>query len=188
MKRWLLGAALALAACTSREQASSMATTGPSVYAVTATLHDEHAVPMGLDVYRGHPVIVSMFYGSCPVACPLIISHVQEVEARLSPAARADFRVLLVSFDAERDTPEALAAIARAHHVDLARWTFATGSDDDVRQVAAVLGVSYRKLPNGTFAHDSVITLLARDGRPVARDDDPVADVAPLAAAAEAMR
>ena len=183
----LVATALALAACSNRAQPSSdspaMATSGPSIYPLAVSLHDEHGTSIGLDVYRGHPVIVSMFYGSCPVACPLIVSHVKDVESRLPADARADLRVVLVSFDPARDTPEALSAIAQKRGLDLSRWTLATGGDDDVRQVAAVLGVSYRAIPGGAFSHDSVITVLDREGRPIARDDDPSADVEPLAQA-----
>lgn len=184
----LVATALALGACSNREPPSqdsvpAMTTSGPSIYPLAVSLHDERGAAIGLDVYRGHPVVVSMFYGSCPVACPLIVSHVKEVESRLPAAARADLRVLLVSFDPARDTPAALSAIAKTRGLDLSRWTLATGSDDDVRQVAAVLGVSYRALPGGAFSHDSVITVLDREGRPLARDDDPSADVEPLAQA-----
>lgn len=185
MKRWGLPLLLAIAtiACSHHDQAASdsaMAINGPSIYPVAVSLRDERGRAIGLDVFRGHPVIVSMFYGSCPVACPLVVSHVKEVESRLPADALADVRVLLVSFDPARDTPDALAAIAETRGLDLDRWTLATGSDDDVRQVAGVLGVSYRPMPGGAFAHDSIITVLDREGRPVARDDDPNADVGPL--------
>lgn len=188
MKRWLAAAALLFAiGCSNRTHAVEMHP-GPSIYPVSVALHDEHDAAIGLDAFRGHPVIVSMFYGSCPVACPLIVSHVKDVESRLSPAARAEVRVLLVSFDSAHDTPEALASIAAARQLDLSRWTLATGSDDDVRQVAGALGISYRPLPGGGFAHDSVITVLDKEGRPLARYDDPAADVQPLVDAIEAAK
>lgn len=174
----MLFTSLALAACTSHDVQSL--TRGPSLYPVTATLHDEHGATVGVDVFRGHPVVVSMFYGSCPVACPMIVSHVKQIEAELPPATRSDLRVLLVSFDGENDTPAALANIAVARGLDTSRWTLASGSDGDVRQIAAVLGVSYRKMGGGGFAHDSVLTVLDREGRTVARTDDPNPDLAPL--------
>ena len=189
MKRWMLLAALlfAAAACShvkkpgaAIEPAPSAAPVGPSIYSLAALLHDQRGEAIGLDVFRGHPVVVSMFYGSCPVACPLIVSHVKETLARLPEGARDDVRVLLVSFDPAHDTRAVLAGIVAARGLDSTRWTLATGSDDDVRQIAAVLGVSYRPLPEGGFAHDAVLTTLDRDGRVTARTDDPSADLAPL--------
>lgn len=181
--------ALALA-CADRKSPGATATAqpavsadAPSIYPLAVSLRDEHDQAIALDVDRGHATIIAMFYGTCPVACPLIVSHVKEIESRLSPHARAEMRVLLVSFDPTHDTPDALAAIASARGLDLTRWTLASGADDDVRQIAAALGVSYRPLPSGGFAHDSIITALDRDGRPVARTDDPSADLTPLVVA-----
>ncbi len=171
---------------TSVTETTRASVVGPSIYPLAVALHDERGAPIALDVYRGHPVVVSMFYGSCPVACPLIVSHVKELEATLAPADREELRVLLVSFDPEHDTPEALSAIARARSLDLSRWTLATGTDDDVRQIAAALGVSYRAMPGGGFSHDSVLTVLDAEGRVRARTDDPNPDLAPLAAAVAA--
>lgn len=153
---------------------------GPSLYPLRVALEDQGGRAIGLDVFRGHPTIVSMFYGSCPVACPMIISRIKSIEAQLPESARHDVRILLVSFDGAHDSPEVLAGIAKARELDTSRWSLARGSDDDVRQIAAVLGVSYRALPSGAFEHDSVITVLDRDGRTMVRDDDPYADLAPM--------
>jgi protein SCO1/2 len=38
-----------------------------------------------------------------------------------------------------------------------------------VRAIAAALGIRYRQLPDKSFSHSSVITLLDRDGVPAAR-------------------
>jgi protein SCO1/2 len=168
-----------------QKTAPAAPTVGPSLYPIRVALRDQDGVAIGLDVHRGHPVIISMFYGSCPSACPLLVSHVKELEASLSPEVRARVRVLLVSFDPEHDTPEALSKIARQHHVATDRWRLATGSDDDVRQIASALDVSYRKQPSGAFAHDSVIAVLDGEGRILARTADTMPDLAPLTAAVQ---
>ncbi|HEY8073098.1 MAG TPA: SCO family protein [Labilithrix sp.] len=181
----LLALLVALAAC--GQPASAPPPSGPSVYALSLSLRDASDQPIALDTFRGHPVLVSMFYGSCPSACPLIVAHMKEVESQLPPDVRARTRLLLVSFDAEHDTPDALARIAERHRVD-ARWKFAVGADDEVRQLANALGVVYRREQGGAFSHNSVITALDGDGRVVARVDDPLADLAPLAKAVASAR
>jgi protein SCO1 len=135
-----------------------------SVYELSAGLVDQHAQPVGLDVFRGHPVLISMFYASCPDACPLLIADLQRIETELPPKVRANLRVVLVSLDPGRDTPEVLQALARAHSVDESRWRFLRTSDDSVREIAAVLGIKYRRLPDGNFNHSSIITLLDPSG------------------------
>jgi protein SCO1/2 len=156
---------------------------GPSLYALHPVLRDQDGARVDLDLFRGHPVLVSMFYGSCPSACPLLVSNVARVDAQLPAAVRARTRVVLVSFDAEHDGPDALRAVAARHHLDLDRWRLAAAPDDDARELAAALGIAYRRLPAGGFAHTSVITALDGEGRIVARAEGPDADLAPVAAA-----
>ncbi len=140
-----------------------------SVYELSASLVDQDGTTVGLDLFRGHPVLISMFYTTCRDACPLLIAGLQRLERELSPPTRADLRVVLVSLDPERDTPEALRALARAHGLDASRWRLLRASDDTVREVAAVLGIRYRRLPDGGFNHSSVITLLDPSGVSLAR-------------------
>jgi protein SCO1 len=144
---------------------------GPSIYELPIA---------GLDVDRGHPTLISMFYGSCPAACPALISTIGRTLDQL-PAR--DVRVLLVSFDPMRDTPDHLAVIAAERHLD-ARWTLTSAREPDARALAAVLGIRYRAVAGGQFSHTSAIVALDRDGRPIARMDglgDPSALVAALA-------
>jgi len=135
-----------------------------SVYALSAALVDQHGQRVGLDLFRGYPVLISMFFASCPDACPLLIADIQRIEAELPPRVRADLRVVLVSFDTERDTPEALLALAKARGLDQSRWRLLRAPDDTVREIAALLGIKYRRLPDGSFNHSSLITLLDRAG------------------------
>jgi protein SCO1/2 len=143
---------------------------GPSLYDLPVRLVDARGRAIGLDVARGTPVLVTMFYASCSVACPLLVSEVGQVLAELPEPAGSQTRVLLVSFDAERDTPDRLAELVRERKLD-ARWTVAAAPDADARALAAVLGFRYRKLANGDFAHGSTIVALDGEGRPIARTD-----------------
>jgi hypothetical protein len=127
---------------------------------------------------RGHVVLVSMFYGSCPAACPALIDDIGRV---LAEVPDSDARVLLVSFDAARDTPQHLAELAREHHLD-ARWTLVAAGEDDARALAGALGFRYRKLASGAFWHTTAVVALDREGRPIARMDR-LGDHAALAAA-----
>lgn len=144
---------------------------GDSVYALSASLVDQRGRTVGLDLFRGHPVLVSMFYASCPDACPLLIADLQRMERELPPRIKGDLRIVLVSLDPERDTPDALQALARARQVDESRWRLLRAPAETVRDIAALLGVKYRRLPDGSFNHSSVITLLDPDGAIVVRDD-----------------
>ena len=151
-----------------------------SLYVLDVDLVDQHGAAVDLGVHRGHPTIVSMFYASCPMACPLLIEDVRSVEGLLTPAERADLRVLLVSLDPANDTPEALAAVVSKHGVDDARWTLARPLPDDVRPIATVLGIAYASDGAGGMNHSSILTLVDADGRVIARLDGIDADPTPL--------
>lgn len=151
-----------------------------SVYDLPAKLVDQEARDIGLDVWRGQPTVVALFFASCPQACPLLIGNIQFVEKSLKPAERAQLRVLLVSFEPVDDTPEVLRKVARKYGLDTSRWRLARTDADTVRDIAAVLGVSYRKLDDGSFNHSSVITLVDAQGHIVARQDGIVRSKEPV--------
>lgn len=145
--------------------AVAAAVPGDSLYQLDLPLTDQSGKAVSLDLYAGGPVLVTMFYGSCPHVCPMLIATVQRYEGELPEAGRKRLRVLMVSLDPDRDTPAKLTEVAQRHRVDLARWTLARAGADDVRRLAAALGIQYRKLPDGEFSHATVITLLDPQGR-----------------------
>jgi protein SCO1/2 len=138
-----------------------------SLYELELQLTDQASRARALDLYRGQHTLVTLFYGSCPMACPLLIDTLRATENAMTPQERARVRVLMVSVDPERDTPQALAALAQQRRIDPERWTLARADANDVRLLAAALNIQYRRLPNGEYNHTSVITLLAPDGRMV---------------------
>ena len=138
-------------------------------YQLQAPLVAQDGRKVGLDLYRGGPVLVTMFYAGCQATCPLIIDTLRAVEKKLPPEQMKDLRVLLVSIDPENDTPTVLAATARERRVDTGRWTLAHADERTVRLVAAALGVQYRKLPDGEFSHATQISVLDAQGRIVAQ-------------------
>lgn len=158
-----------------------------SLYQLGLPLEDHRGQRIGLDVHRGHPVVVTMFYAWCPAACPMLIEDVKAFERALAPAERAGLRVLMVSLDPARDDPAKLAEAVATHGVDGARWTLARTAPEEVRTVAAALGIRYRAAPDGEMNHSSILTLLDAEGRPVARMEGLRRDPAPLLDALRAL-
>jgi protein SCO1/2 len=159
---------------------------GDSVYQLPVTLTDQagHTAPLASG--RGQPQIVSMFYTSCTMVCPMIIETMKAT--RHAAGDPAQLHLLAVSFDPARDDVDALARYATKHRLDARWWTLARTAPQDVRPLAALLGVQYRQRPDGDFNHSSVLLLLDADGRVIARstvigrtDPDFVAAVRKLA-------
>ena len=92
-----------------------------SIYNLNAKLIDQSGAVRGLDMHRGNPVLVTMFYGSCPLACPMLIDTLRSFERSLTPAERARIRVVLISIDPERDTTESLRALATTRRINICR-------------------------------------------------------------------
>ena len=142
-----------------------------SVYQLQAQMVDQAGHAQAWRAQRGKPRLVSMFYTSCPYMCPLIVESGKAVERQLTPAERDRIGITLVSLDPARDTPKALQALAGKRQLDANRWSLLAPREDDVRAIAGVLGVRYRKLDNGEFNHSSELILLDADGRILARSD-----------------
>ena len=138
-----------------------------------------------LDDLRGHPVLASMFFASCPTACPLLINELQRLEAALPADLRDETRVLLVSFDPKRDSPAVLEGVVGQHGLDSRRWrVVAAENEDSARLLAAALGIRYRAAAWGMFDHTVRVAVLDGAGRIRARSGDVMALAPALRAAA----
>lgn len=142
-----------------------------SVYQRSVVLTNQQGRKADWATRRGRPQLVTMFYTSCKFMCPLLVDSGKAVQKNLTPAQRARVDLLYISMDPERDSPKALAAVASQRKLDPARWTLARPAASDVRSIAGLLGVRYRRLQDGEFNHTSVLLLLDADGRIVARTD-----------------
>lgn len=142
-----------------------------SVYLLDSKLVDQHGDRVRLDVFAGKPVLLAMFYATCPSACPRLIADVRRVLATLPEEQRRDVRVVLVSLDPERDTPAVLAGVVKARGLDDERTRLLAGTPEDTRRLAAILGVKYRDDGKGAIDHSSRIAVVDGKGRIVGRKD-----------------
>jgi len=176
-RTWIAGIACIMTLCmllvntSIAQSASGNSLPSDSVYHLQVSVEDQNGVITGLDRYKGQPVLVTMFYTSCPHVCPMLISTIELTESKLSAAERADLRVLTISIDPERDTPETLLETLERHSTDTSRWSMVRSEPGDLRTIAGVFGIKYKKLPDGEFNHTARIVLLDRDGTQVASTD-----------------
>ncbi|SEJ04419.1 SCO family protein [Frateuria terrea] len=165
MKRLLLLLALLLAGTAH----ATSPLPGDSVYQLAVPLTDQDGHTAAFAARRGTPQIVSMFYTSCTMVCPMIIDTMKATRRAAGEPAR--LHLLAVSFDPARDSVDALRRYAAAHKLDQRWWTLARTAPQDTRSLAALLGVQYRPLRDGEFNHSSALLLLDGEGRIVARTD-----------------
>jgi protein SCO1/2 len=137
--------------------------TSLSLYQLDTKFTNDRGETVKLSSLRGHPVVVAMFFSSCQGACPILVGDMGQIRDKLPTAIRKQTAFVLISFDLDHDTPATLQDYRNKRHLD-SQWTLLRGDDDSTREIAALLGVKYKKTPTGTFAHSNLITVLNPEG------------------------
>lgn len=132
------------------------------------SLIDTQGQAFGLARVRGQWSMMFFGYTNCPDFCPTTLTTLAALEKRLrAEAAPVRPRVIFMSVDAKRDTPEQLAKYVPYFDPEFIGLTAA--SQSDVQAVAAKLGVSVTITPNadGTYSvdHSGAIFVLNPQGR-----------------------
>ena len=113
-----------------------------SLFLLNSTWTSDAGRKVKLGVLRGPPQVVAMFFASCQFTCPLTVSDLQRIEAALPENLRTNVGFTLISFDSTRDTPATLQAYRAKRELSTQNWTLLRGEPDDVRELAALLGVN----------------------------------------------
>jgi len=82
---------------------------------------------------RGKVWVADFFYTSCPGPCPMMSSRLSEVHKQTRQ--RSDVRLVSISTDPDKDTPEVLQQYARRFAAD-EKWLFLTGSKEAIYELA----------------------------------------------------
>jgi protein SCO1/2 len=81
----------------------------------------------------GEPVMLNFIFTTCTTICPVMTKVFADVRAELGHEAD-NLRMVSVSIDPDNDTPARLKAYGQSYGAD-SRWTFLTGSVQDVADV-----------------------------------------------------
>ncbi len=136
---------------------------GESIFGLELDLIDQDGRALKLADLGGDVMLAAMVYTSCTSVCIMVTEQMKAIEQQLADVDD-DVKYVLFSLDPGRDTPDAMRAFAREHHLDASRWRLMATSEDGVRDLAAVLGVKYQQEENGEFAHSAMIFVIDEDG------------------------
>lgn len=128
-------------------------------------LTEDNGKTVTAEDYRGKVVLLYFGYTHCPDVCPLTLAHLHVVMQQLGKQAD-DVRILFVSVDPTRDTPQALHEYVRAfdkHTVGL------TGSAGAIEALTKRYRAAFSREPSGKdgnyeVSHSSAIYVFDRDG------------------------
>lgn len=137
------------------------------------TLINQDGKKIRFQQYRGKALLVTFIYTRCPLPdyCPLMSEHFARInEELLKDAALKDKTHLLsISVDPDYDKPKVLreygARYLGANKADgFKHWEFASGSSEQVKQVAQFFGLNYWP-EKDQIIHGLRTAIVAPDGK-----------------------
>ena len=117
-------------------------------------LLNQDGKPIHLAQYRGKALALTFIYTRCPDPdqCTLMSTNFAAIEQALQkePAVFQKTHLLSVTFDPDFDTPKVMRSYGAAHTGQYSTekfqfWEFATGSKDQVKEIATYFGLNYFK-------------------------------------------
>ncbi len=128
-------------------------------------LIDQNSDPVDLSKLRGEVVVLTAIYAHCAATCPLILTQLQAATDGLTPAERADLRVVAVTMDPEKDTPEVLQELATRYGLAAPAVHLTTGDPAEVNRVLDDMGISRQRDPEtGVISHANLYVVVDREG------------------------
>lgn len=106
---------------------------------VTLTTHEGKKVKFYDDLLKDKIVIINFMYVKCEGICPGTTANLVKVQKLLGDRVGKDIFMYSFTLKPEEDTPEKLAAYAKAYKVGPG-WQFLTGDPKDVELVRQKLG------------------------------------------------
>ncbi len=141
------------------------------------TLVDHDGKPLTNEQLKGHWTMLFFGYTHCPDICPTTLAVLKGVAQKLDsdPKLAASTRVLFVSVDPKRDTPEQLKQYITYFNP---AFVAATGSRDEIDNLTSQVGAIYMfdgdtNRDDYIVNHSATILLIDPQGRFYARFNAP---------------
>lgn len=139
---------------------ASPATAAPSRAELRFTNELGQAVTLGQ--FRGQALAITFIFTRCPIPdyCPRLSQNFSEALPKLAAdrTLPTNWHFLSFTIDPEFDTPAVLRAYAQRHHYDPARWTFLTGTREQITDLAASFGFTLQR--NGAQIDHNLRTII----------------------------
>lgn len=143
---------------------------------VEFTLTNQDGRPVGPEDFRGKALAITFIYSQCPLPefCILMSKNFSDAANQIAadPGLRDRMRLLSISFDPARDTPEKLRSYGLGYlgkdsaAKDFEVWQLAVGEDDEIRKIADFAGLRYEidEKDKTQFNHSLRTVIVAPDG------------------------
>lgn len=135
-----------------------------SIFWLKSEWTNQDAQKMKLSDLSSTPIIVSMVFLGCKFTCPLTIQDMREMDELLQASQLKDYKLVLISIDPDRDTPKAMKEFMKERKLDPKRWVLLASRPENVRELAAALGYSYKNDKAMDFAHSMLTWVFDKQG------------------------
>ncbi|MFD2328992.1 SCO family protein [Cohnella sp. GCM10020058] len=125
-------------------------------------LQDLNGQPFSSDSLDGTVRLMEFIFTSCPDICPATSYNMVLIQNKLKEQGLFGdkMKMIAVTFDPERDTPDVLRNYATKMKMDLSGWVLLRGEETETANVAGQYGVTVQNLGNGQFAHNATSLIL----------------------------
>ena len=129
--------------------------------------------PIRTGQYKGKTLLLTFIYTRCPIPeyCTLMSNNFAHIDQELQkqPELYEKTRLLSISIDPEYDTPAVLRSYGASHtgrygDETFSHWTFATGTKEQVKEVAQFFGLQYYP-EKDQIIHGLRTAIIAPDGK-----------------------
>ncbi|QLI82141.1 SCO family protein [Chitinibacter fontanus] len=161
-------------ACEEHQHTASAAAavSGESLFQLAVPLTDQSNQPFKLGQAGKKATLITMFYGDCNISCPIVLENVKRTITQLPAAQRGAVQAVLVSLNPGVDNAKSLAALAQMHEMDGRVYRLVVSDNDfHTRQLAATLGVKYRRGAMGEINHNTRFVVLDQQGQVLSASD-----------------
>ena len=121
---------------------------------------------VSLEDFKGKVVLLFFGFTACPDTCPITLSKLQQVMAKLDP--QKPVQQLFITVDPKRDNPEQLKSFLSTFNFNIIGLT---GTEEEILHVAELYGSAYMRNPtinsetSYLMIHTGYVYLIDRRGQ-----------------------
>lgn len=126
---------------------------------------DQNGTPLALNSFKDKWTLMFFGYTFCPDICPTTLAQIRQIRSELNADEAEKLRVVLVSVDPQRDTPQRLKEYLGFFDKD---YIGITAPVADLQKLANAVSVPFipadTSKPNYTVDHSGNLALIGPDG------------------------
>ncbi len=125
------------------------------------------------EVIKNKVALLAMIYTHCPDICPMTTHNMKLVQDILSDKIKEKLKLVVITFDPQRDSPAVLKEYALVREYDFNNWIFLSGDEINTKEVMLKFDIkaiktdsSYDEKGNLSYyiTHTDRLTLIDEEG------------------------